>query len=90
MPIVRRQGSSLPKSGVPATVEFVYGIGSGRATLIYWLDFAGNPVDMSTFDGATVALDSYVGHAFIVKDFDGKCYGGVFVAEQGYNTFYVA
>lgn len=79
------------EGGAPVTVEFDYQIASGRATLIYWLDTAGNPVDMATFDPSNpyVQLDSYVGHTFIVKDFDGNCYGDFYEAGVANNYFSV-
>ncbi|APH74173.1 hypothetical protein [Aquibium oceanicum] len=94
-----RLGRGCPKLGAvvsddsaePASVEFRYAVGSGNATLIYWLDLGGNPVEMSTFDAtdAIVRLDSFVGHSFIVKDFQGTCYGGFFEVQPGRNVFVV-
>lgn len=94
-----RFGKGCPKlgavlsedSGRPAKVEFRYEIEDDRATLIYWLDFDGKPVEMSMFDSGTpvVKLDSFVGHSFIVKDFDGTCYGGFYEVQVGKNIFVV-
>lgn len=92
-----RTGEGCPKlgavvsedTGQKAKVVFNYKIASGRATLIYWLDFKGKPVEMSTFDGEmnVVRLNSFVGHSFIIKDFDGTCYGGFFEVQPGKNVF---
>lgn len=77
-------------SSIPATIEFVYGIASGRSTQIYWIDLKGNPVSYANFDGSPVSIDTYSGHAWIVKDFDGTCYGdGVMFAQPGHNRFVV-
>jgi hypothetical protein len=94
-----RFGKGCPKLGAvvsddtgrPTKVEFRYEIADDRATLIYWLDFEGRPVEQAMFDSANpiVKLDSFVGHSFIVKDFDGTCYGDFFQAQAGKNIFVV-
>lgn len=94
-----RFGKGCPKLGAvvsensskKAKVVFKYHIASGRATTIYWLDFNGKPVEMATFDEQdnTVRLNSFVGHSFIVKDFDGTCYGDFFEVQPGKNVFEV-
>jgi hypothetical protein len=94
-----RFGEGCPKLGAvvsddtgrPAKVEFRYEIADDRATLIYWLDFEGKPVEQAMFDSANavVKLDSFVGHSFIVKDFDGTCYGDFFQVQAGKNIFVV-
>lgn len=78
-----------PTSNTPATLEFIDRIHTGRATVIYWLDFQGRPVDMGIFNNGSLKLNSSVGHSFIVKDFDGTCYGGVFTVRAGHNRFVV-
>jgi hypothetical protein len=78
-----------PGSNQPATIEFVNKMVSGRAAQIYWLDFNGNPVAYAIFDKDAITFDTYAGHAWIVKDFDGRCYGGVYTAKPGHNRVIV-
>jgi hypothetical protein len=94
-----RFGAGCPKMGAvvsentgrKAKAVFRYKIASGRAAMIYWLDFDGKPVEMSTFDETenVVRLNTFIGHSFIVKDFDGTCYGGFFEVQPGKNVFVV-
>ena len=85
-----RLGSVVsPASSRPIKINFVNRITSGMAATIYWLDFRGVPVDYAILEAGTTTLETYVGHAWIVKDFNGDCYGGVMVARPGRNTFAV-
>jgi hypothetical protein len=80
-----------PSSNEPATIEFIDRPNPDQgAVTVYWIDFQGNPTEIGIFDeNNTLMVDSFVGHGFIVKDFAGNCYGGVYVTEPGYNRFVV-
>jgi hypothetical protein len=89
-----RLGAMCPAAGSfrslqlsdPATATFMNR--SDRALTVYWLNFEGNPVEYAaTLPGESVTLDTYAAHAWIAKDFDGTCVGGVHVAEAGANRF---
>ena len=85
-----RLGSVIsPTSNAPTTIEFVNRIASDRATTIYRIDSKGNPVGFAIFDKKPLMFTTYVGHSWIVKDSDGRCYGGVFVTKPGHNPFVV-
>ena len=74
----------------PATVDFVDQASQrDGAKQIYWLDGSGNPVDIAIFENGAASLDAYVGHKFIVKNFSGTCFGGVFTVRSGHNQFIV-
>lgn len=65
-----------PESHEMARIEFANR--SDIAISIYWIDFAGQLVEYAaTLPGESVTLDSYVGHAWLAKDFNGTCHGGV-------------
>lgn len=79
----RPRSIASPPSVFPTKLRFVDR--SGRADSLYWLDFKGKPVMMSTFRNGRTRVDTYVGHAFIVKDSNGNCLGGVMYASPGRN-----
>lgn len=65
-------------------VTFVNQIKPERAATIYWLNPDGEPVETEIFDEKGQAvIDTNAGQAYIVKDFDGTCYGGVHIINKG-------
>ena len=79
-----------PSSTKVATIKFTDNIASERAASIYWIDFKGNLVEMGIFKNGEASFNSYAGHIFIVKDFDGTCYGGSYTLKAGHNEFSVS
>lgn len=87
-----RMGKGCPKVGAVKSpspskptqkVTFVNKI-EDRATLIYWLNPDGEPVETEMFgDNGKVDIHTYNGAAYIVKDFDGTCYGGTHTIKPG-------
>lgn len=62
-------------SDVATTITFANR--SDRALSVYWLDFDGIPQEYAgTLPGESVTLETYSGHMWIAKDFDGTCAGG--------------
>ena len=88
-----RMGKGCPKVGSvksplpskPArTVTFVNKIAEDRAATIYWLNPDGEPVESDIFgDNGKVDIDTNDGAVFVVKDFDGTCYGGTHTIAHG-------
>lgn len=76
-----RDYASVP-SDEPATIEFVNL--SEVAVNIYWIDFDGVLQDYAgTLPGEAVVLDTYVGHSWIGKDFNGTCHSDAVYAAPG-------
>lgn len=79
-------GAPSPQSSDPAQVEFVNR--SDIAVSIYWLDFAGAPVEYAgLLPGEAVTLDTYVGHLWLAKDFNMECHGGIWGANPGFTSY---
>jgi len=77
-----------PASNARATIEFIGR--ADRAVTVYWIDFNGNPVDYGGLDGRkTLRFNTFVGHYWIAKDFDGRCYGGVVSVRPGANRIVI-
>ena len=85
-----RMGSGCPaagaaasgSNGTPAQVVFVNM--TDRAVTVYWLDFAGMPVEYAgLLPGESQAMDTWAEHRWLAKDFDGTCYGGVIAPAAG-------
>lgn len=73
-----------PASDVPAHVRFYNA--SDIAVSLYWIDFDGQIVEYAgTLPGESYEVDSYVGHYWLAKDFDGTCHGGVIEITDGLN-----
>lgn len=76
------------QSNAAATVEFVNL--SDRALSLYWLDFNGMPVEYAgLLPGESSRMTSYIGHFWVMKDFDFTCHGGALVVSQPYQRFEV-
>jgi len=76
-----------PASTIKASVEFRNT--SDRAVTVYWIDFKGNLIEYAPLaDKKPVRFNTYVGHVWIGKNFDGKCYG-VYVVKPGANRFVI-
>jgi subtilisin family serine protease len=75
-----------PASDVPARVRFYNA--SDIAVSLYWIGFDGQIVEYAgTLPGESYELDSYVGHYWLAKDFDGTCHEGVMEVTDGMNDF---
>lgn len=71
-----------------AAVEFVNR--SDRALNLYWLDFNGNAVEYAgLLPGESTRMTSYIGHFWVMKDFDFTCHGGALVVSQPNQRFEV-
>ena len=61
-----------------------------QAINIYWLDTDGTPVEFAALmPGETTTLESFSGHNWIARDFQGRCHGGVMTVGEGDNRFTV-
>ena len=79
-----------PNSNTPATIEFIdQASQADGAKQVYWIDGQGNPVSISIFDNRRANISSYTGHKFVVKNFDGRCFGGVYEVRAGHNRFFI-
>jgi hypothetical protein len=77
-----------PPSTARTTIEFTGQV--DHAVTVYWIDFKGNPVDYGGLVGNNkLKFDTFLGHYWIAKDFDGRCYGGVMQARAGANRIVV-
>ncbi|MCW2308602.1 VHL beta domain-containing protein [Rhodobium gokarnense] len=75
-----------PSSDVGRQVRFTNR--ADQAVNIYWLDAGGTPVEFAALmPGETTALDSFSGHHWIARDFQGRCHGGVMTVGNGGNRF---
>jgi hypothetical protein len=73
-----------PASDVPAHVRFYNA--SDIAVSLYWIDFGGQIVEYAgTLPGESYEVDSFVGHYWLAKDFDGTCHGGLIEITDGLN-----
>ncbi|MBB4305243.1 putative membrane protein [Rhodobium orientis] len=75
-----------PSSDVRRQVRFTNR--ADQAVNIYWLDSGGTPVEFAALmPGETTTLDSFSGHRWIARDFQGRCHGGVMTVDDGGNRF---
>lgn len=75
-----------PASDQAAPIEFVNK--SDIAISIYWIDFDGQLQEYAgTLPGESVTLESYVGHTWLAKDFNGTCHSSILVVYPS-NTRY--
>lgn len=57
---------------------------SDVAVSLYWLDFNGMPVEYAgLLPGEQYVVDTWTGHYWLAKDFDGNCHGGVIQPAPG-------
>jgi hypothetical protein len=69
-----------------AQIEFINA--SDIAISIYWVDFDGKLVDYAgTLPGESVTLDSFVGHNWIGKDFNGTCHSSILTVYPGKTSY---
>ena len=66
-----------PASNQPINVEFRDWTHQQQAKRIYWIGFDGQLVQMPQFVKGNARFRAYNGHNFVVKDIQGKCYGGL-------------
>ena len=64
-------------SNKPINVEFRDWTHQQQAKSIFWIDYKGQLVRMPDFVNGNARFRAYDGHNFVVKDFNGKCYGGL-------------
>jgi hypothetical protein len=75
-----------PGSSDPTTIRFINE--AGRALTVYWLDYDGIPQEMAALlPGESADLNSYEGHLFVARDFDGTCVGGLLEAFSGFSEY---
>lgn len=89
-----RLGAGCPAFGMFASVpsdqpaHAIFVNQSDVAVSIYWIDFDGQIVEYgATLPGETWEVDTWSGHFWLAKDFDGTCHGGMHVATAGQNVF---
>ncbi len=69
-----------------AQIEFINA--SDIAISIYWVDFDGKLVDYAgTLPGESVTLDSFVGHNWVGKDFNGTCHSSILTVYPGKTSY---
>lgn len=87
-----RKGANCPAYGAFRSpnvqdwgdVEFVNKV--DHAVTVYWIDFNGDNVEMAgLLPGESASFTSNAGHHWIIKDFDGTCFGGVWTLGLGDN-----
>lgn len=75
-----------PPSDNPAHAVFVNN--SDVAVTIYWIDFDGQIQEYAgTLPGESWEVETWAGHYWLAKDFDGTCHGGTMVTAAGQNRF---
>lgn len=75
-----------PASDEAAAIEFINA--SDIAISIYWVDFDGQLVDYAgTLPGESVTLDSFVGHNWVGKDFNGTCHSSILTVYPGKTSY---
>ena len=74
-----------PASKQPAKVVFTNR--ADRAINVYWIGFDGKAKEYAALlPGESKSIQTYVGHAWIGKAFDGACFGGLHIMKAGPNT----
>lgn len=70
--------ASFPSQDLGGAAELYLVNATGRALMVYWIDGQGILQEMGPLPANDALLQqTYVGHNFVVRDRDGRCYGGV-------------
>lgn len=70
--------ASYPSQDMGGSAEAYFLNNTGRALIVYWIDGNGVPQEMDALpanDG--IVLQTFIGHNFLARDRDGRCYGDV-------------
>lgn len=74
-----------PATSIKATVVFTNR--ADRAANVYWIGFDGRAKEYAGLSpGESASFQTFAGHAWIGKAFDGVCFGGLHIMKPGPNT----
>lgn len=72
-----------PASLVESRLRLENGTKGQKPLTIYWLNFKRQPIAYAMLTDRTIVLDTFVGHAWLVKNEDGQCLTRIIHSRQG-------